>query len=81
MATAVAEGFGAQAAPQGVKVGGKTGTAEIGAGEPTHAWFIGFAPVENPTVAVAVIVERGGAGGTVAAPVAREVFRAALQRQ
>ncbi|MDQ1674154.1 MAG: penicillin-binding protein, partial [Frankiaceae bacterium] len=45
---------------------------------PTHAWFIGFAPADNPQVAVAVIVENGGTGGTVAAPIARQVMSKAL---
>ena len=59
-------------APQshGVPTAGKSGTAELGGkGEP-HSWFIGFAPVENPTVAIAVLVEQGGRGGERAAPLA-----------
>ncbi|HBQ29457.1 MAG TPA: cell division protein FtsI, partial [Desulfotomaculum sp.] len=44
----------------------------------THAWFVGFAPAENPRVVVAVVVEQKGAGGIVAAPIAREILRAAL---
>jgi cell division protein FtsI/penicillin-binding protein 2 len=58
------------AAPAGLpgKVGGKTGTAEFGTGDPlpTHAWFIGF----RGDLAFAVVVEDGGVGGRVAAPVA-----------
>jgi peptidoglycan glycosyltransferase len=61
----------------GVKVGGKTGTAETGSGT-SHAWFIAFAPADNPTIAVAVIVENGGRGGEVASPIAGAVIRAAL---
>jgi peptidoglycan glycosyltransferase len=54
----------------GVPTAGKSGTAELGGkGEP-HSWFIGFAPVENPKVAIAVLVERGGRGGERAAPLA-----------
>jgi peptidoglycan glycosyltransferase len=54
----------------GVPTAGKSGTAELGGrGEP-HSWFIGFAPVENPRVAIAVLVERGGRGGERAAPLA-----------
>ena len=54
----------------GVPTAGKSGTAELGGkGEP-HSWFIGFAPVENPQVAIAVLVERGGRGGERAAPLA-----------
>ena len=63
----------------GVKVGGKTGTAESGRGT-SHAWFIAFAPAENPTIAVAVVVEDGGQGGVVASPIAGQVLRAALAR-
>lgn len=66
-------------AMQGIKIGGKTGTAEAGDGT-SHAWFIAFAPAENPTIAVAVLVENGGRGGVVASPVAGAVIRAALGR-
>jgi cell division protein FtsI/penicillin-binding protein 2 len=53
-----------------VTTAGKSGTAELGGkGEP-HSWFIGFAPAENPQVAIAVLVERGGRGGERAAPLA-----------
>jgi len=62
--------FTAGAAVPGVPTAGKSGTAELGGkGEP-HSWFIGFAPVENPQVAIAVLVERGGRGGERAAPLA-----------
>ena len=58
---------------------GKSGTAELGGkGEP-HSWFIGFAPVDNPTVAIAVLVERGGRGGERAAPLAGEPHGALLR--
>jgi peptidoglycan glycosyltransferase len=63
----------------GVKVGGKTGTAESGQGT-SHAWFIAFAPADNPTIAVAVVVENGGQGGVVASPIAGAVITAALDR-
>lgn len=63
----------------GVEVGGKTGTAEAGDGT-SHAWFIAFAPVEAPAIAVAVVVEHGGQGGVVASPIAGQVIRAALER-
>ncbi|MDI6871343.1 MAG: penicillin-binding transpeptidase domain-containing protein [Bacillota bacterium] len=75
----VAEGTGGRARLAGVKVAGKTGSAENPHGAP-HAWFIGFAPADAPVVAVAVVVENGGLGGEVAAPVAREVIAAALGR-
>jgi peptidoglycan glycosyltransferase len=63
----------------GLRVAGKTGTAEAGDGT-THAWFIAFAPVEEPRIAVAVVVESGGRGGAVAAPIAGQVIRAAVGR-
>jgi cell division protein FtsI/penicillin-binding protein 2 len=65
------------AAPAGLPagVGGKTGTAEFGSGSPlpTHAWFIGF----RGDLAVSVLVEGGGVGGRVAAPIAARFLRAA----
>ncbi|HET9522489.1 MAG TPA: penicillin-binding transpeptidase domain-containing protein, partial [Candidatus Limnocylindrales bacterium] len=54
----------------GILTAGKSGTAELGGkGEP-HSWFIGFAPADNPEIAIAVLVERGGRGGERAAPLA-----------
>ncbi|MDR5708413.1 MAG: penicillin-binding transpeptidase domain-containing protein [Armatimonadota bacterium] len=79
MVEAVAYGTGRAAALPGVAVAGKTGTATASGGPP-HAWFIGFAPAYQPRVVVAVVVERAGTGGRVAAPVAREVLRRALER-
>ena len=77
----VKEAAGSAAAIPGVTVAGKTGTAETGKpGEAPHAWFIGFAPAENPAVAVAVIIENGGFGGSVAGPIAGEIMQAALGR-
>jgi peptidoglycan glycosyltransferase len=60
------------------RVAGKTGTAQNDRYDKVaHSWFIGFAPVDNPRVAFAVIVENGGYGAQVAAPIAREILRAA----
>jgi len=56
-----------------LEVAGKTGTAQNPAGK-DHAWFVAFAPVKNPELALAVIVENGGSGGAVAAPIARRIF-------
>ncbi|MCH8285411.1 penicillin-binding protein 2 [candidate division KSB1 bacterium] len=56
-----------------VVIAGKTGTSENNGQD--HAWFIGYAPEENPTIALAVFVENGGGGGRVAAPIAREIFK------
>jgi len=61
-----------------VSIAGKTGTAQLDEGMP-HAWFTGFAPYDGdaPRLAFAVLVEHGGYGGRVAAPIAREVMEAA----
>ena len=77
MNAVVQGGTGREAALPGIRVAGKTGTAQNPHGE-AHSWFIGFAPLTNPQVAVAVVVEQGGAGGLVAAPIARVVLGAAL---
>jgi peptidoglycan glycosyltransferase len=80
----VQRGTGTSAQIPGVTVAGKTGTAQHGEGAPPHAWFVSFGPVEDPQVAVAVIVLDGGSlgsdatGGRVAAPIARAVMEAAL---
>ena len=79
MIQVVTSGTGTAAALPGVQVAGKTGTAEIAGGE-SHAWFAGFAPARDPQVAVVVLVENGGSGGSVAAPVAKQVIAAALSR-
>jgi peptidoglycan glycosyltransferase len=80
MSRVVEEGTGTAAALSGITVAGKTGTAEVGANrEFTQPWFICFAPVEDPRLAVAVTVERTqGQGGTVAAPIAKSVLEAVL---
>ena len=81
MQLVVANGSGSRAQIDGVKVAGKTGTAEVGKGRPTNAWFIAFAPADNPTVALAFMIEGGGVGGVVAAPAAKPVLEAALAAQ
>ena len=66
---------------RGVPTAGKSGTAELGGSGEPHSWFIGFAPVENPKVAIAVLVEQGGRGGERAAPLAGlSLLRALLRR-
>ena len=80
MVSVVDNGQAAGVAMPGVKVGGKTGTAELSDNGTSHAWFIAFAPAENPVIAVAVVVERGGRGGEVASPIAGQVIKAALAR-
>lgn len=96
MRAVVAYGTGTAAAIAGAKVAGKTGTAELRSTvtvegqEPaahledaipdTDAWFVAFAPSRRPRIAVGALFVEAGAGGTVAAPAAREVLAAALQR-
>jgi peptidoglycan glycosyltransferase len=64
-----------------VPTAGKSGTAQLGGtGEP-HSWFIGFAPADAPTVAIAVLVEEGGGGGARAAPLAGRMLRAYFDAQ
>lgn len=82
MRAVVTSGTGTAAAVPGINICGKTGTAEHddkpNVNEPPHSWFIGFAPYENPQVAVAVIVEDGGQGGGAAARIAGQVMKSAL---
>jgi penicillin-binding protein 2 len=74
-------GTGAAARIPGLEIAGKTGTAQMIAKSKAalgqdHAWFAAFAPVRDPEVVVVVLVERGGKGGQVAAPIARKVLNA-----
>jgi penicillin-binding protein A len=78
MVAAVQRGTGTPAQLPHVTVAGKTGTATNPLGR-SHAWFVAFAPADNPRVAVAIVVENVGYGATYAAPIAREVIRAALE--
>ncbi len=79
MGNVVEEGTGTSAALSGARVGGKTGTAEVDNATANQAWFIGFAPLDDPEMAVAVTIERTqGQGGTDAAPVAKQVLEALL---
>ncbi|MDM7887938.1 penicillin-binding protein 2 [Curtobacterium sp. RHCJP20] len=86
MQSVVSGGTGTNAKIDGVDVAGKTGTAEGGTGDPYTLWFTGFAPAKDPEVAVAVVVGNGGGlgqsgvGNTVAAPVAKKVMEAVLNK-
>jgi penicillin-binding protein A len=82
MTNVVESGTGTAAALQGIRVAGKTGTAEVANGTANQAWFIAFAPVDNPKVAIAVTVERTTqslTGGEVAAPIAKQVMQTLLR--
>ena len=79
-AAADADGTAGTGVPAGMKIGGKTGTAEFGQPYPdgvfdTHGWYIAFAPAEQPQIAVAVYLEYG-VGQTHAGPVAKEILEA-----
>jgi penicillin-binding protein A len=85
MVAVVQSGTGRAAAIPGVTVAGKTGTAELVStgdiaqnAKNTTAWFVAFAPANNPKVAIAVMLPKQGQGGTNAAPVAKRVLQAAL---
>ncbi len=82
MVAVVESGTGTNAAIEGVEVAGKTGTAQSAEGANPHAWFISFAPADDPQLVVAVFVQNGGSfgaeatGGLVAAPMAKAVLEA-----
>jgi penicillin-binding protein 2 len=59
----------------GVRWGGKTGSAEHQRGKQTHGWFVGFAPADDPKIAICVLIEAAGHGGDVAAPIARDIVK------
>lgn len=80
MQLVVTGGTGTRAAIPGVAVAGKTGTAENGEGQPPTVWFTGFAPADDPRVAVAVVLDEGTAGGRDAAPIARQVMQAVVSQ-
>jgi peptidoglycan glycosyltransferase len=86
MVDSVEVGAGTRAGISGYAVAGKTGTAQNGPTDPYTLWFTGFAPAEAPKVAVAVVVEDGGGigqngtGNQIAAPIARAVMKAVLEK-
>ena len=68
--------FTAGADVRGLRVAGKSGTAQLEAGRSPHSWFIGFAPYDDPQIAIAVVVEESGGGGVRASPIAGDLLRA-----
>ena len=66
--------FAGEAKVKGITTAGKTGTAELGPGQKPHAWFVGFAPAEQPKIVVAVVIEHGGSAALNAAPLAGDVM-------
>ena len=86
------QGTGTKAKIEGLVVAGKTGTAQVvskaaaaggsrSAGAEDHAWFVAMAPADNPQIVVSVLIENGGHGGSVAAPVAREIIKEYLKKE
>jgi penicillin-binding protein 2 len=78
-----AEGTGRRAAAPGLRIGGKTGTAENKQGNRVldkTTWFVSFAPYERPRYVVVVMIESGASGGLTCAPVAGQIYRALLNR-
>jgi peptidoglycan glycosyltransferase len=86
MIEVVDTGTGATAQIPGIKVAGKTGTAQSSADRNPYAWFVSFAPADDPQVAVAVLIEDAGvardaiSGSGLAAPIAKRVMEAVMQR-
>ncbi len=78
MIVSATDGFAQAGKPDGISIGGKTGTAQLGGTQEPHAWFIAFAPAEDPQIVIAVIAENAGAGGDIAAPIAKQIIQAAL---
>ncbi|MCA0362137.1 MAG: penicillin-binding protein 2 [Armatimonadetes bacterium] len=72
----VVQGTARRAAIASAEVSGKTGSAENSQSRRTHAWFVGYAPEQNPQIAFAVILETAGHGGEIAAPVAQKMLQA-----
>src|SRR5690606_13606752 len=80
MVGVVEDGTGTAARIDGVEVGGKTGTAEWGEGRTAHSWFVGYAQKDDQKIAVAVLVEEGGYGSRTAAPIAKDVMEAVIEK-
>lgn len=76
MQEVVESGTGTKLSGMKVTVAGKTGTAEYSTEKNAHAWFVGFAPVENPEIVVSVIVESVGSGSKYAVPIAKKIIEA-----
>lgn len=76
MQEVVENGTGSKLKNMSVTVAGKTGTAKYEMDKPEHAWFVGFAPVDNPEIAISVIVESVGSGSSYAVPIAKKIIEA-----
>lgn len=74
MTTVVEDGTASALKGKSYTVAGKTGSAEYREGKPAHAWFVGFAPAEDPQIAVSIVVESVGTGSDYAVPIASKIF-------
>lgn len=81
MILTVKEGTAQAGQIAGITVAAKTGSAEPGGGAESHAWYAAFAPAEDPQVVVVVMVENGGAGGQISAPIAKKIIEEALTKK
>ena len=63
------------------QIGGKTGTGQTSANRDDHAWFVGLAPIDDPQYIVVVVIEEGGSGGRIAAPVARHILQYIMENE
>lgn len=72
MVKVVQSGTGYLAQTDGAQIAGKTGSADWDRNQRSHAWFVGYAPADNPQIAFAIVIEAGGRGGREAAPLARK---------
>lgn len=80
MTEVVESGTATKLKGSGYTAAGKTGSAEYNKVKTdSHAWFTGFAPVENPQICVTVIIEGAGSGGDFAVPIAKRIFNAYLE--
>jgi peptidoglycan glycosyltransferase len=75
MRKVVTEGTATKLMNMKAEAAGKTGSADHGKGK-AHSWFVGYAPYDNPEIAVSIIVESVGTGSEYAVPIAREIFEA-----
>lgn len=80
MAEVIESGSGRRGRIEGMRWGGKTGSADHKKGERAHSWFVGFAPLDKPKIAIAVIAEQFGLGGMLAAPIAGELVKFYLKK-
>lgn len=80
MVAVIKEGTGTKLKGLSYTVAGKTGSAEYDSSKSSHAWFVGFAPVNEPQVVVSILVEDGGTGSESAIPIAKKIFDQVLKK-